>query len=310
MNKSTSFAIVGTGAVGGYYGALLQKAGFPVHFLLRSDYDHVCRNGLKIDSIHGDFHLPKINAYSNPRDMPRCDTVIVALKTTANRSLPDILPHLLKDGGMVLTLQNGLGSEEEIAQIVGTEHVIGGLCFLCSNKIAPGHIHHLDYGLITLGEYRTDGTAGGITPRLKEIGEALRASGIPIQLIDDLPLARWKKLVWNIPFNGLSVVRNTLTDELIRNPESRMLCEMLMAEVADAARACARPIEHSFIKKMLVDTEKMKPYAPSMKLDFDRGNPMEIDSIYGNPLRAAKSAGISMPETEKLYQQLQRLNPY
>ncbi len=304
MNDLKSFAIVGTGAVGGYYGALLQRAGCDVHFLLHSDYSHVRHHGLMIESPDGDFQLPQVNAYADARDMPRCDVVIVALKTTANDALPDILPHLVKKDTVVLTLQNGLGSEEEIADIAGAKRVIGGLCFLCSNKIGPGHIRHLDYGLITLGEYRTDGQPGGITPRLERIGAALDSAGIPIRAIDDLPLARWKKLVWNIPFNGLSVVHNALTDELVKEPAIRTLCQTLMNEVAEASAACARPIEPEFIEKMMTDTEQMEPYAPSMKLDFDRGNPMEIEAIYGAPLRAAHAAGVPMPATEKLYRQL------
>ncbi len=308
MNGLNSFAIIGTGAVGGYYGALLQRAGFNVHFLLHSDYLHVRDNGLVIESVNGDFQLPHINAYSAAGDMPRCDVVVVALKTTNNRVLSEILPHLVKKDTIVLTLQNGLGSEEEIAGIVGPDRVIGGLCFLCSNKVGPGHIRHLDYGLITIGEYRQDGTPGGITPRLQELGSALRAADIPIATIEDLPLARWKKLVWNIPFNGLSVVRDTLTDKLIQDPSTRALCKTLMNEVVSASAACARPIEPAFTEKMIADTEKMEPYAPSMKLDFDRGNPMEIESIYGIPIRTARAAGIAMPETEKLYRQLQKLN--
>lgn len=309
MQNKHHFSIVGTGAVGGFYGGLLQRAGFDVHFLLNRDYDHVRSNGLRIDSTQGCFNLPKVNAYNNPRDMPECDVVIVALKTTANSVLSTILPHLVKDGGIVLTLQNGLGSEQEVAEIVGAERVLGGLCFLCSNRIGPGHIHHLDYGLITLGEYRSNGSPGGVTPRLAAVASQLEAAGISIRTVEDLSLARWKKLVWNIPFNGLSVVRNQLTDQLIKHPETRRLCETLMQEVAEASAACSRPIEPAFIEKMIQDTEKMEPYAPSMKLDFDRGNPMEIEAIYGNPLRAAKAAGVSMPETLKLYEQLLAINP-
>lgn len=308
MNFSTTFAIIGTGAVGGYYGALLQQAGFETHFLLHRDFAHVRKNGLTVDSVNGDFLLPDVHAWNNAKEMPRCDVVIVALKTTANNALADILPHVLKEDGLVLTLQNGLGSDEEIATIVGAEHVTGGLCFLCSNKIAPGHIRHLDYGLITLGEYRADGTAGGLTPRLEQLGLDFQQANIPISLIEDLAHARWKKLVWNIPFNGLSVVHNTLTDQLISTPAIRARCAALMHEVAEASAVCSRPIDPGFIEKMMADTQKMKPYAPSMKLDFDRGNPMEVEAIYGNPLRAAKAKGVDMPETEKLYAQLIKIN--
>ncbi len=308
-NKAKQFAIIGTGAVGGYYGGLLQQAGFDTHFLLHSDYEHVKHDGLMIESPNGNIHLPKVKSYNNPKKMPRCDVVVVSLKTTANHLLPDILPHVVKDGGIVLTLQNGLGSEEQIADIVGADRVIGGLCFLCSSKVGPGHIQYLDYGLITLGEYHAEGQPTGITPRLEHLGADMQSAGISIQLIKDLQLARWKKLVWNIPFNGLSVVRNSMTNVLVQDSETRALCETLMSEVAAGSAACARPIERAFIEKMMMDTEKMAPYATSMKLDFDRGKPMEIESIYGNPLRAARARGIGMPETEKLYQQLLKLNP-
>lgn len=303
-----SFAIIGTGAVGGYYGGLLQKAGFDVHFLLHSDFEFVKQNGLTIDSVNGDFRLPNVKAYNDPTEMPRCDVAIVSLKTTANRILKEVLPHVIKEDGVVLTLQNGLGSEMEMASIVGPERVIGGLCFLCSNKIGPGHIHHLDYGLITLGEYRADGKPGGLTLRLEQLGAAMASAEIQIQQVEDLPLARWKKLVWNIPFNGMTVVKNCLTDELVRDSVSRSRCRAMMGEVAAASAVCARPIEPEFLEKMLSYTDGMAAYAPSMKLDFDRGNPMEVESIYGNPIRAAKAAGVEMPETEKLYQQLLVLN--
>ena len=309
MQHKNHFSIIGTGAVGGYYGGLLQRAGFDVHFLLHHDFDHVREHGLRIDSINGNFHLPHIQAYDDPGKMPRCDVVIVALKTTANSALSDILPHVIHDDSIVLTLQNGMGSDEEIAALVGSNRVLGGLCFLCSNKVAPGHIRHSDYGLITLGEYQAGGKPGGITPRLEKLGADFDSTGIPITLVEDLALARWKKLVWNIPFNGLSVTRNVLTDQLVKNPETRALCEILMAEVAAASAACARPIEPAFITKMIADTERMEPYATSMKLDFDRGRPMEVEAIYGTPLRAAKAKCVSMPETERLYHQLCALNP-
>ncbi|MEE9369195.1 MAG: putative 2-dehydropantoate 2-reductase [Pontiella sp.] len=309
MQGKNHFSIIGTGAVGGYYGGLLHRAGFDVHFLLNQDFDYVREYGLRIDSINGNFNLPNIQTYNDPKKMPKCDVVIVALKTTANTALPDILPHLIKDDSVVLTLQNGMGSDDKIATLIGAENVLGGLCFLCSNKVGSGHIRHLDYGLITIGEYRSNGEPGGITPRLEKIGGDFMAAGIPMKLVKDLALARWKKLVWNIPFNGLSVTRNVLTDELVKDPSTRALCETLMNEVACASAACSRPIEPAFIQKMLVDTERMKPYATSMKLDYNRGNPMELEAIYEVPIHTAEGNDVIMPETKKLYQQLCAMNP-
>jgi 2-dehydropantoate 2-reductase len=148
-----TYAIVGTGALGGFYGAKLQQAGLDVHFLVNRDYQHIKESGLVIDSIDGNFHLPTVNAYNSSSQMPACDVVVICLKTTHNHLLPEILPNLVKPTSVILVLQNGLGAEAEIARILPQQPIIGGLCFICSNKIAPGHIHHLDYGEIKLGAY-------------------------------------------------------------------------------------------------------------------------------------------------------------
>lgn len=296
-----SIAIIGTGAVGGYYGSLLQKSGQEVHFLARSDYSHIISNGLRVYSPKGNIILPHINVYSHAEEMPPCDILIVSLKTTANAALKTILPLLAKDTSTIITLQNGLSPERDITDILPHANVLGGLCFLCANKVEPGIIQHIDYGLITLGAFQHR----GITPTLQEAGQLLTSAGIDCQLMEDLTEARWKKLVWNIPFNGLSVVENCLTDTLIQHPEKRKRCIQLMKEVITAARAVSGlNISPKFIEKMITNTEKMQPYAPSMKLDFMHGRPMEIESIYAAPLRAAASSGISMPETTMLYRQL------
>jgi 2-dehydropantoate 2-reductase len=290
------YAIIGAGALGGFYGARLQRAGCDVHFLLHSDYDHVRQHGWVIESKDGDFTLPKVNAYRNARDLPACDVVIVALKATQNHLLPELLPAR----GDVLLLQNGLGGEELIAGIVGPERVMGGLCFLCSNKVGPGHIRHLDYGMVSLGEFATR----GVSDRLRGIAGDLNRAGIKTQLLDDLRVGRWNKLVWNIPYNGLSVILNANTDVLMANPATRQLIEAIMREVVADAQACGVPVADAIVEKMLDYTDKMTPYRTSMKIDFDEDRPMEVEAIFGNPLRAAQAAGQASPILETLYRQL------
>ncbi len=303
-----SYAILGTGALGGYYGACLRRAGLEVHFLLHSDYEHVGENGLVIESPEGDFTLPHVNAYSNVAKMPRCDVVVLALKTTQNHLLPEMLPVVVKDDGIVLVLQNGLGIEEEVARIVGSKRVIGGLCFLCSNKVGPGHIHHLDYKQITFGEYILDYQVGGITERMRKISADFERAGIPIQLSENLLLARWQKLVWNIPYNGLSVVLDATTNELMADKHTRLLVEQLMREVVAGGAATGRIIPESFIQTMLDYTEKMTPYRTSMKIDYDEGRPLEVETMFGNPLRTAAAAGADLPLIGMLYRQLKFLD--
>ncbi|MHC5862594.1 putative 2-dehydropantoate 2-reductase [Nostoc sp.] len=303
-----SYAILGTGALGGFYGAKLQKAGLDVHFLLKSDYEYVSKSGLVIESRDGDFTLTQVNAYNDIEKMPQCDVVVVALKTTQNHLLPQMLPPLVRDNGVVLVLQNGLAVEEEVAKIVGNVSIIGGLCFLCSNKVGAGHIRHLDYGQITIGGYASDYDPTGITDKMRQIADDLKSAGISMELAEDLLLGRWKKLVWNIPYNGLSVILNARTDELMSYVHTRKLVEQLMYEVAAGAKSCGRIIPDSFIQTMLDYTVKMKPYRTSMKIDYDERRPLEVEAIFGNPLRKVQAAGVDLPQISCIYQQLKFLD--
>jgi 2-dehydropantoate 2-reductase len=301
---SRTYAFLGTGAVGGFYGARLVRAGFDVHFLARSDAGYIREHGLVIDSKDGDFTIPHVNVYGDAGSMPRCDVVAITLKTTANGLLRGALPAMVKDNGVVLVMQNGFGFEEEVANMVGSDSVIGALCFVCSNKVGPGHIKHLDFGHITLAQYTKNGLPAGITRQVSDICADFTKAGIPVAAAPDLGTARWKKLVWNIPYNGLSVVLNATTDLLNKIPFSRALVENLMHEVCAASAACGHPVEEGFIAEMLSYTDIMPPYRTSMKIDYDEKRPMEVESIFGNPLRAAKKAGAHMPLMEMLYQEL------
>ena len=300
--------IIGVGAVGGYYGGLLAKNGFDIHFLLHSDYLYVKKNGLFIESKDGDYHLSDVNAYSKAEDMPLCDLVIVALKTTENYQLPTMLPHIIKDNGIILILQNGLGVEKEIADMVPKASILGGLCFLCSNKVGPGHIKHLDYGSVIIGEYLHEYRPSGINGNMKLIADLFKNAGISVQLTENLGLARWKKLVWNIPFNGLSVILDATTDQLMAHPSTRCLAENVMREVITGAKHCGFFIEKEYADDMLKLTEQMTAYKPSMKLDFEAGRQMEIEKIYSQPIYESASAGYDMVSTRVICLQLEYLD--
>ena len=308
MQKPRRYAILGTGALGGFYGARLCRAGADVHFLLHSDFEHVQRRGLVIDSKDGDFVLPRVQAYRDVGEMPRCDVAVVALKATQNHLLPLLLPPVLADDGVVLLMQNGLGGEEEAARAAPGHAVLAGLCFLCSNKVGPGHIRHLDYGTVRFAEYVADATPAGVSDRTRGIAQDFANAGIQVDIKEDLLLARWQKLVWNVPMSGLSVVLNADTQALMSDPHTRALAEDIMHEVVAGARACGRHIHDSFVQKMIDMTVAMPPYRASMKIDFDEHKPMEVEAIYGNPLRAARSAGAAMPLVETLYRQLKFLD--
>jgi len=308
MQPVRRYAVLGTGALGGFYGARLCRAGCDVHFLVHSDFEHVRQHGLVVDSKDGDFVLPRVQAYRDVRDMPRCDVAAVALKATHNHLLPSLLPSVLADDGVVLLMQNGLGGEQEAARAAPGHAVLAALCFLCSNKVGPGHIRHSDYGAVRFAQYSADGAVAGVSDCMRGIAQDFSAAGIAVDLLEDLLLARWQKLVWNVPMSGLSVVLDTDTGALMADPHTRALAEDIMREVVAGARSCGRFIDDRFVQQMLDMTLAMRPYRASMKVDFDDRRPMEVEAIYGNPLRAAQQAGARMPLVETLYRQLKFLD--
>ncbi len=304
MDKPLSFAVIGTGAVGGYYGSLLQRAGKEVHFLLHSDFEHVKRHGLTVASKYGDFSLPHVKAYANPQHMPRCDVTIVALKATANGTLSEILPYVVNEQGVVLLLQNGYGQEELIAEIEGVQTIVAGLCFICTAKTGPGSICHQDYGSVVLSQFTKDNGSSGITETMQQLAAALAAAGVTVDLNPDLLDARWRKLVWNIPFSGLTTLFQVDTAQVVHSLSLQKLATDLMSEVLEGALALGRTIPESFIHKMLTNTRKMRPYFPSMKLDFDARREMELEALFKKPLEAAARHGKRLLRTEMLYEEL------
>lgn len=314
MSNSTNplrYCILGAGALGGLYGGMLAHAGREVHFLLHSDYDYVRKHGLQIDSVRGDFHLPSdsIQIHKEASSLPPCDVTIVGLKTTRSHLLAELLPQPTSQGGVVLCLQNGLHSESDSVAVVGPDRVLGGCCFLCSNKIGPGHIKHIDYGRIVMGEFTpASQPPAGVTERLANIADDMKSANIDANATGDLWAARWRKLMWNIPFNGLSVVLNASTRDLIDTPATEDLARTIMREVHAAAAACGRRLPDDAIEATLDHTREMVPYDSSMRLDFLAGRAMELNAIFAAPIAAAHAADFKMPTVEAVHQQLQFLD--
>ncbi len=304
--KKQSYAIIGAGALGGLYGGMLARAGHEVHFLFHNDYHHVVRYGLKVDTIWGDFHLRDVHAHASSDSMPPCDVTIIALKTTQNHLLGELLLDPTRGQGVALVLQNGLAVEDDTAAVIGASRVLGGCCFLCSNKVAPGHIRHIDYGRIVFGKYIPQNRE--IDSTALRISDEFNAAGIDAEYCDDLAMVRWRKLMWNIPFNGLSVVLDASTKQIMDDPHAFSLAESIIREVHQGAAACLVRIDEEMIEKTLDHTRKMVPYDSSMRLDFLNRRPMEIEAIVGKPLRAAQAAGFEMPRVEMLYRQLKYID--
>ena len=243
--------------------------------------------------------------------------VLIGLKTTANDQFPKLLPPLVGPQTAVVTLQNGLGNTEQLARLFPPEQILSGLCFVCLNRVEPGVIHHMEYGMIVLGEFQR--RAG---PRTHELAAMFRDAGVPCKVTDNLAQAQWEKLVWNIPFNGLgvagaagyealatqhpsTVTRHSVgpvltTDKLLADPRWEKLLRDLMLEVIAAAGALGFEIPVAYAEEQIERTRTMGAYKASTLLDFERGQPLELESMFLEPLRRAQKAGVPVPRLAAL----------
>jgi 2-dehydropantoate 2-reductase len=295
-------AVVGAGALGLYYGAILQKAGKDVYFLLRSDYEAICSHGITVNSVDGDFHLPKVQGFRTASEIGTVDLILVGLKTFANHLFSELISPLVGDQTQIISLQNGLGNEENLAALFGEDKILGGVAFLCSYRSKPGVVQHLGEGRILLGEY-----VRGSINHTELIAAIFRDAGIDCRIVTDLMYARWEKLVWNIPFNGLCALMLKPVESLLLFEPTRNLIIDIMGEVISAANAQSleKIVPLSLAEKMVASSRKLGHYKPSMMIDRLEARPLELGAIFGVPLRRAHEKGIQMPRVQQLFALLQ-----
>lgn len=318
--------VVGCGAVGSFYGAQLVRAGHEVYFLLRSDYAVVRAEGVHIRSPAGDFHV-RPRCANRPEAVGPADLVLIALKTTANHQFPVLLPPLVGAHTVLLTLQNGLGNDEELARLFPPAQVLGGHCFVCLNRVAPGQIVHLDHGQIVIGEFE-----GSSRPRTHALAEAFRAARVACEVTENLRQAHWEKLLWNIPFNGVGVAGLAgyeallspeapivapppgaaclTTDVLLNDPRWAGLLRELMLEVIATARTLGLQIPVERADRMFALTRTMGAYKASTLWDFERGLPLELESMFLRPRREAQRRGVPTPRLDALCRALHVLDAH
>jgi len=303
LPEKPRIAVIGSGALGCYYGTRLAKAGNDVHFVVRSGRAAIVARGMRIKTPTERIHVRKVQAYANPTDIGPCDLVIVALKATANDALAKLLPPLMGEKTLVLTLQNGLGVEEPVAEVVGGEHVLGAICFVGCTRTAPGIVECLFPGLIMLGEFGRPAQA-----RTREVARLFEKAGVKCQSQDNLEELRWKKLVWNVPFNGIAITAGGITTDILMADEGlRLLARRLMEEIVEAAAKFGHVIPRSFLDQQFERTAKLGRYSPSSLIDYREGRSIELEEIWGEPVRRAKSVGVPVPRLEMLYWLIKRL---
>jgi 2-dehydropantoate 2-reductase len=306
LNYASAMAtvgVIGAGAVGCYYGAMLARGGHDVRFLMRRDLAAVKAHGLDVRSHLGDFRLPGVAAFPSPEEVGPVDWLICSLKTTALDGARELLAPCVGPSTRIVALMNGLGIEDRLGEWFGRERIFGAMAFVCINRGEPGVVHHLAYGRLSIGNLLDD-PAGN-----EALNALLLSGGLDVVVAPNLRYARWDKLSWNIPFNGLSVAGGGVgTQVIIDDPILRATAERAMREVAATGNADlaalgspARLDGDEVVHRMFALTETMGDYRTSMAIDYVLGRPLEVEAILGEPSRRAAMLGIAAPAVNTLY---------
>lgn len=305
MNENVKILLVGAGAVGSYYTGKLHQAGASVSAVVRSDYEAVLENGISVSSCTGDFHFKPEHIIKSAEEYPlRPDYIIVATKVLPHVSVPDLIKSAVFPETTIVLLQNGIEIENETAEAFPDNEIISCLAFICVSRTGPAIIDHQDYGRIVIGKYPE-----GISEKTVNLASLFSSSGVNCEIDENIVAARWKKLVWNAPFNPISVLSGgSTTREMLSDPGTHDLVEDVMKEVVRLAARSGCQLDEGVINKNLSDTFKMTPYKTSMLLDYENGREMEVEAILGNAVRIADSLDESIPNIRALYALLGLVN--
>lgn len=292
-------AIIGAGGVGGYFGGKLAEGGADVTFIVRgATLDAMRANGLRVDSIKGDFVIERPNATDDPASVGNVDAIFVTVKTWQIEEAAVQIQPMLGENTMVIPLENGIDASDQLAAIVGREHVLGGLCGIVSFIVAPGHIRHAGADpFIMFGELDNRRT-----PRVEQLrNECLRA-GVQADIPSDIHHALWSKFVFIAPMSGIGAATRVPIGGWRSMPETRALATRAIREIVDLARGRGVDLGAVAVDRTLARFDALPPDATSsLQRDIIDGKPSELDAQLGAVVRLGRDAGVPTPVCEMLY---------
>lgn len=290
--------VYGAGGVGGFFGALLAHGGQDVHFVARGAHlDAMRANGLRIRSpLLGDVHVPHVHAYEHADAAPAADLVLVCVKTYQTESILDDLARVVTDSTTLITLQNGVESDEVVASRFGWRRVVPAAVYVGATVDEPGIVTHAAPARISIGARQ-----GFDAARLPALLDVLATSGQRVQISSDIQHERWRKLMWNASFNTVSAITMRTPGELLAMPETRALLRRIMQEVVNVARAHGIGLVDSDVDDHIAWTERAPGMRTSTMVDRSRGRTMEADALVGVIVRRGRDAGMATPACEAMY---------
>jgi 2-dehydropantoate 2-reductase len=293
-------AVVGTGGVGAYFGGRLAQAGESVAFVARGAHLAAMRaSGLRVDSVAGDFVLSPVEAAEDPARIGPVDVVLVGVKAWQVSETARTLGPLLGPHTFVVPLQNGVEAADQLADVLGRERVIGGLCKIVSAIVAPGQVRHSGVApRVEFGE--RDGRRSQRVEALRQAFE--RAQGLSVVVPDDVEAATWEKFLFIAPFSGVGAVTRQPAGAMRSVPETRELIERAMFEVAALARAKGVNLPEEAVARNMRYVDDLPAEATaSMQRDIMDGRPSELEQQNGAIARLGRAAGVPVPVNAFLY---------
>lgn len=296
-------AVMGAGAVGGYFGALLHRGGLDVTFVARGPHlEAIKARGLQIKSYRGDFTV-SARAVGDPMEVGSVDLILICVKAYDTESAArQCLPSIRK-GTILLSLQNGVDNEEKIAAIVGEERVLGGVAYIGAGVSEPGVILHTAEGKIAFGEI-----TGGISSRVRQLEQNFRETGLPAEISSDIQAILWDKLCWNATFNALNALLEGDVRSVVERPDVRELARRVMEEVRAVAAAHGIHLPEDLVERHLRWTAKAPAgMKTSTRQDLEAGRALEVEALNGVVVHKGKAAGVSTPYNFAFYTLLKNL---
>jgi 2-dehydropantoate 2-reductase len=286
-------AIIGVGAMGSVYAALLATGGHDVWAVdvWKEHIEAIRENGLRVEGASGDRTV-RIRATAEPGDIRDADLVIIATKHDGVVKGAQAALEMGKAEAPILTIQNGLGSADQVAAIVGAQRVLIGVVggFGASMK-GPGHAHHNGMEFVRLGEL-----AGGLTPRLEAVAEAWRSGGFKVSTYADIHKMVWEKLICNCTYSGPCALTGLRVGEVQANASAWSVAAACATEAYLVARAKGIALDFTdpvaYVKAF---GEKIPKSRPSMLLDHLAGRRAEVDNINGSIPREGSKVGVATP---------------
>jgi 2-dehydropantoate 2-reductase len=299
VSYQTRIAILGAGGVGGYYGGLLARSGNHVAFVARGAHlAAIQKDGLRVESVHGDFEVRPPLATDDPADVGPVDLVLVTVKSYDLESAAELGRPLVGPKTIAVPLLNGLDAAERLAAVWGEEHILPGLTHISSSIPVPGCVRQVSpLRRITFGE-----RDGALTPRAKRIRDLLAASDIEAVLTRTIDVEIWKKYLFIASIAGVCCLARQPIGPVLEIPETLQLYVSALQEIEAVGRAWGVALPHDVVDQTLRLTRGFAPQTrPSMLADLEAGRRLELEAMSGTVVRYGRKAGAPTPVHGVIY---------